>query len=202
MTLQEARPLESKEGSGGSTPNPALLGEPRSMRQSTLDDYQYSGKHPWRDEDTLRELYIEKDLTVHQVGDRLGCSGRTISEWLRRKDIETRGWSEAARHGLSRKPAQLETLRDGYEQWANEHNDAKYRCRVHRLLAVSEFGFEAVADMHVHHKNNIPWANWPSNLELLSPSDHMKFHSQDLVWDEGEEAFIPAAGSDGEVAHP
>jgi len=47
---------------------------------------------------------------------------------------------------------------------------------LHRLLAVSEFGIDKVKDIDVHHKNNIPWDNRPSNLELMSRSEHMKHH--------------------------
>jgi len=48
---------------------------------------------------------------------------------------------------------------------------------VHRLLAVAEFGTEAVKDQHVHHKNEIPWDNRPENLELLTPAEHASHHN-------------------------
>lgn len=46
---------------------------------------------PWRDAETLRRLYVDRELKTHEVGDRLGCSKQTVSRWLNRHDIETAG---------------------------------------------------------------------------------------------------------------
>lgn len=51
----------------------------------TKNDYT-SG--PWRDEDTLRELYKEKELTSYEIADKLGCSQNCVMEWLHRYGIE------------------------------------------------------------------------------------------------------------------
>jgi len=48
--------------------------------------------------------------------------------------------------------------------------------RLHRLLAVALYGFEAVAGRQVHHANRIPWDNRPENLRLLTPSEHSRLH--------------------------
>lgn len=45
---------------------------------------------PWRDEDTLRELYIERDMSVFEVGGELGCSGSAVQRNLKKAGIETR----------------------------------------------------------------------------------------------------------------
>lgn len=45
---------------------------------------------PWRDEDTLRELYHEKGMTQEQVANELGCSSYTIHDWMNKHDIERR----------------------------------------------------------------------------------------------------------------
>lgn len=45
-------------------------------------------EHPWRDEETLRELYIEQDLTSYEVADRLDCSRPTINKWVNRYGID------------------------------------------------------------------------------------------------------------------
>jgi hypothetical protein len=52
---------------------------------------------------------------------------------------------------------------------------------VHRLLAIAEHGTDAVAGQHVHHKNGIPFDNRPENLELLSPSEHSKRHTEPRI---------------------
>jgi len=55
-------------------------------------------EQPWRDEETLRRLYIQQDMTIETIADKLGCSGSTIGNWLTRHGIETRNresqWSE------------------------------------------------------------------------------------------------------------
>jgi len=50
---------------------------------------------------------------------------------------------------------------------------------IHRLVAVAEYGFDAVVENHVHHKNHIPWDNRPSNLELMSQEEHYRYHAEE-----------------------
>lgn len=69
----------------------------------------------------------------------------------------------------------LRTRRDGYEHWKSGHRSVL----VHRLLAVAEWGFDAVADRIVHHCPGIPWDNRPSTLQFFeSHREHMRFHDQ------------------------
>lgn len=48
---------------------------------------------------------------------------------------------------------------------------------IHRLVAVAEYGFDEVDGNHVHHKNGVRFDNRPSNLEVLSNSEHTKRES-------------------------
>lgn len=50
-----------------------------------------SEKHPWHDEQRLREMYFERDMNQYEIADELGCSQVTIANWFDRHDIET-GW--------------------------------------------------------------------------------------------------------------
>lgn len=61
----------------------------------------------------------------------------------------------------------------GYEEWRISDTQSYY---VHRLLAVAEHGVRTVIDAEVHHKNGIPWDNRPSNIEVVSPSEHGQNH--------------------------
>jgi transposase len=45
---------------------------------------------PWQDEETLRWAYHEKHLSQDEAGHLLGCSGRTVGNWMFRNDIEAR----------------------------------------------------------------------------------------------------------------
>lgn len=130
---------------------------------------------PWRDKETLERLYWDERLTQGEVAKRLGCARRTIAEWMRRHDIETRKGKPQTPH------VYLATWTAGYELWKDGAKPSvDDNVLVHRLLAVAKYGFDAVRDMDVHHKNGIPWDNRPDNIELMSPSDHYKKHHEEL----------------------
>lgn len=81
--------------------------------------------------------------------------------------------------------AQFRTNFNGYESWRSHDPDGKQRVmKVHRLLAIAEFGPEAVKDLHVHHKKNIPWLNTYENICLMHPEDHGKEHYEEREIDE------------------
>lgn len=45
---------------------------------------------PWKDEELLRELYVGEGLTQGEIGEQLGCSHRTIGNWMDEYGIDTR----------------------------------------------------------------------------------------------------------------
>lgn len=167
------------------------------MKQSELDDYQaneyrceycdftaatekgvfsHEGQShpeelPWRDEELLRELYIEKGLPYSKVGEILGCGRTTVRYWLKKHGIEIRP-SKA-----DQKFASFYNDTRGYEEWIVRVDGTIHHVRVHRLLAVAEWGADAVADKVVHHKNEIPWDNRVTNLQLMGRSEHAIHHS-------------------------
>lgn len=69
-----------------------------------------------------------------------------------------------------------ETRTDGYERWRLWEGGADRYYYVHRLVAVAEFGVEAVKDHDVHHVNGIEWDNRPENLEPRQPTRHARYH--------------------------
>lgn len=133
----------------------------------------------WRDEETLRELYVEKGLSQSEIGEMLGCAPETVFYHMEKNGIDARTPEETFARRRANTPAQFSTRQeDGYEYWHSE-DDWVY---AHRLLAVAEYGFNAVRGKHVHHKNNIPWDNRTDNIELLSQSRHMEHHNSKLSW--------------------
>lgn len=126
---------------------------------------------PWHDPDILEELYWEEGMSLLEIGDELGCSNTTVKRWMDRHDISTR---TAPYH----KPPCFHTDDRGYESWRHEIGDKEdqYRVRVHRLVAVAEYGFDAVVEMDIHHENGIPWDNRPCNVFPISHQDHGKLH--------------------------
>lgn len=129
-----------------------------------------NGDKPWHDEDTLRELYKEKRLSKHDIADRFGVGVRTITIWMKKHNIESRGQYEEIR----KRPAS-HYWRNGYELSSSGFDDNDVY--IHRLIAVAEHGVDKVKNMHVHHKNEIKWDNRPKNLQLMTPSEHMSHHN-------------------------
>lgn len=124
---------------------------------------------PWQQQEILHELYWEQGLSLPAMAEELDASVTTLRRWMLRHDIETRD-------PPSRRTARFETRRDGYERWQTTVNGECVDVLVHRLLAVSEFGLEAVCDKDVHHESGVPWDNRPSNLELLGRTEHIAHH--------------------------
>lgn len=77
-------------------------------------------------------------------------------------------------------PVYLKTDAQGYEVISNTYKGKRDRFKHHRLLAVAEFGFEAIKDKVIHHKNNHRWDNRPANIEPMTHSEHAQTHG---VWD-------------------
>lgn len=139
---------------------------------------------PWRDKQKLKEAYEELDSFV-KVGDRFGCSQTTIEYWLNKFDIETNpppserfGKNAPAYHRYDKHTLSQNTLWErGYEVWNVRQDGKYYTIPVHRLVAVAEFGLEAIENMHIHHKNECPFDNRPENLVPMTPSEHSKHHN-------------------------
>lgn len=75
-------------------------------------DTRSTSDTPWRDEDTMRQLYVEEGLSTYQIGEELGCSYQTAHDWLERHDVETR---ESPTQKAEKKRPPKEELREKYE---------------------------------------------------------------------------------------
>lgn len=47
-------------------------------------------EHPWRDAERLERMYWDERMTQGEIAEELGCTRRTIAEWMKRLDVETR----------------------------------------------------------------------------------------------------------------
>lgn len=143
------------------------------------------------DEATLRHLYVERRLSMRDIEDETGHSDTTVYRRLKECGIETRDRTAALTTASRRKPASFKTVPRGHEMWRTKTSEETKGVFVHRLLAVAEFGFEAVRDNIVHHGKEegklpaceIPWANWGKNLELMTASQHSNHHNPGLLTD-------------------
>lgn len=48
--------------------------------------------------------------------------------------------------------------------------------RLHRLVAVADYGFNFVAERDVHHRIDVPWLNFGDNLVPVTSEQHRREH--------------------------
>lgn len=128
------------------------------------------GSH--NDPSWLRHQYHENGLTTTEIGDLVGVSNETIRRRMIRFGIERRSDVAAESKFYATFTTVLKERDDEcFEAWYSGPSDDRDQVRISRLLAVAEYGFDAVCEMNVYHKNRIPWDNRPENIELLTPSE-------------------------------
>ena len=121
-------------------------------------------------EDVLRELYWDKDMSIKEIAEKFDVGYTTIHSWMKENNVERRT-------ACQNKPVHHRIDNSGYEIWETHSCGTHHSVRVHRLQMVAEEGIEAVKGMEVHHKNTIKWDNRPSNLELLTSEEHTTIHA-------------------------
>jgi len=125
-------------------------------------------------EDVLRNLYHHKKMSMQDVADALGVKRSKVRYQMEKHSVETRTKQEAKL--IAGGAPTLRIGSGGYEHFIVSQNNEKSRVEHHRLLAAAMYGFDEVEGKHVHHKNGIPWDNRPENLEVLTPSEHLRKH--------------------------
>lgn len=129
---------------------------------------------PWQDETTMRYLYQKKRLSASEIADVLPCNKGHVKRWLREHGIE-RTMSEGSKlHRLKQPPHHR--WHNGYEQVVTGLNGEQEGIQIHRLVAIAEYGYDAVCGNVVHHRNGVKWDNRPENLEPMKKEDHVKLH--------------------------
>lgn len=60
------------------------------MDEYGIDTSRQLEPRQWHNEETLRSLYVERELTIQETADELGCHWLTVREWLESHDIDVR----------------------------------------------------------------------------------------------------------------
>lgn len=139
------------------------------------ETYEYTTEKPYQDAGLLQTLYWEKGMSQNEISDFIGCSQETVSRWMNKLNIE-------ARKPSHERPAPFRQSQ-GYEVWRHQVSGTHYNVSVHRLLAVAEYGFDAVCGDDVHHQNDIPWDNRPDNIEIKLHEQHRRDHMEERYGD-------------------
>jgi hypothetical protein len=141
-----------------------------STTETTADSDNDEQTIDYNDPDVLRESYWERGLSFADIGDRASVSHGTI-------------WKRMDKHGIPRrepnseKPPHLRETKTGYLRMSTANPDGGLdRVLIHRLVAVAEYGFDAVCDKHIHHKSHHGLDNRHENLVPLSPAEHAVEH--------------------------
>lgn len=131
---------------------------------------------PWRDKKLVNHLYHDKEMSGPEIADKLGCSVKPIYERI--EDVRSIG--EANKIWAWKLPLEIKTSKKGYERFQTKVNGEPMSFAHHRLLAVAEYGLDALNGNVVHHKNGIPWDNRVENLELMPQSSHVREHFEKI----------------------
>jgi hypothetical protein len=132
---------------------------------------------PYDDPEQIRSLYHGTDMTIAEVADEMETSAATLYRRMEKFGITRKKSGVSAE--VRKRPPKLSLDNQGYEVFVSHTDGEQDRLLHHRLLAVAEFGFDLVADNHVHHQNGIKWDNRPGNLEVLQQNDHLSLHAEE-----------------------
>jgi len=133
----------------------------------------------YKDEGWLREQYQDKHRSAPEIAEECGVHSGTIYDWMDRFNIERDAtkWGDKTR--VPRATYYIDS--QGYPRWQSKRRKKNgergtENLHVHRLLAVAEYGVDAVAGMDVHHINGVRWDNRPSNIEVIGHAEHRAQH--------------------------
>jgi transposase-like protein len=128
---------------------------------------------PYKDKESLYTEYVVNGRTSEELANEWECDQTTILNWLDKFGIERRQTGDWQTQGY----ASYFMSDDSYMRWMDYEKPSRGKSiPVHRLIAVAEWGVDAVKDNHIHHKNGIKWDNRVENLEIVTPSEHAKMH--------------------------
>jgi len=152
---------------------------------------------PWRDEDTLRELFKEQGLTSYEVADELGCSQNCVMRWLHRYGIEReQPWKDKEtliELYVERKLTTYE-IGDKFDVSATTIGRALKEYNIRRRKSVPAFytdmrGYERI---HHQHKYNVTpvavhrltaLADGKLTFEQFANGDMDVHHQNGIPWD-------------------
>lgn len=119
-------------------------------------------------EQKLSEMYHDDRMSMYEIASKLDTSQRTVGRMMECAGIERR------RSGRQKNAyARYRCGTNGYCVW----RENGHAVLVHRLLAVAEYGLDAVDGNVVHHENHIQFDNRHDNIQLMDRREHASYHA-------------------------
>lgn len=158
----------------------SALRDTATNRHSMTEDYNHK---EW-----LKSKYRSEKMSIGEMAEEAGVSQATILDNMDRHGLtrRTRGATRALRN-----PGEgfYHAGWGGYETIVAQTERGQVTFGLHRLVAIAEYGYEEVGEGVVHHKNNIPWDNRPSNLKVMTEEEHATHHYPEREIDEATGQF-------------
>jgi len=141
------------------------IAEKYNVTQSCIS--KWINKHdicrPLKDKEYLKQKYHKEGMTLSEIAEEIGCWKGSVGKAMDRFEIKRRD------------KLNTPTIRSnsyGHE-YISSGGESVY---IHRLLAVAEYGIENTKNKDIHHTNEIPWDNRPSNIKPLTKEQHSIKH--------------------------
>lgn len=134
-------------------------------------------EHPYRNPVTLARAY-KKYGSAEKIAEAWGCSDRTIRTWLHEHDeIDVKGRGRPPSYDTDDPPNHVLEDDEGYELVESfvpdgEGGYTRKHVKIHVLVAIAEWGIDAVKDNDVHHRTGCKIDNRPDNLVPMDPKRH------------------------------
>ena len=162
----------------------------RALKRHDIEGRPHTSKYPLlNDKEWLKTQYVDKGRSTNDIAREVGSSSGNITDHLRTMGIERRAVKTAialafpeGRQGSlspSWKGGTKSAGRSGYiYQYNPDHPNSTKTGYVmqHRLIAESIIGRYLTTDEVVHHIDGDKSNNDPTNLEVLTRSEHVMRH--------------------------
>ena len=165
-----------------------MQGDSESGTGQKRSDSNNYNLEPYKNEDTLRELYHGNGLSQQQIAERFDVRKQTIKYWMDSFEIEARLPMDERNPSISRSVRE-----DGRVQYHVPDGDGDqfrfYRHQLVALLAEDGYGewhikdpFDIISkeknELVIHHSMNAPVPiDIPENLEAMGQREHIKGHA-------------------------
>ncbi len=165
----------------------------RALKRHDIKGRPHTSKFPMlNDKEWLRTQYVDKGRSTNDIAREVGSSSGNITDHLKTMGLERRGIKAAVAlaspdgtkgdKSPTWKGGIRKAGRTGYlYQYAPDHPNATKKGYVmqHRLVAESIIDRHLTSDEIVHHIDGNRSNNDPTNLEVLTRSEHVTRHFED-----------------------